>query len=625
MSDIAKEVSGLCAKDLVSSEAKYHGSCYKSFSRVMSKSSQTFVNDSLKDNCGIDSVYETVYQFCQELINSSKVILFKEIRKIMQEESKIQGIEIPLSDYNNLIRKLSNKFEELRFIHQEPNKVLVFPATLKAEDLVSEYYNLKCELDSLNTTQNDYERAVINVAKKINAEITSLVSSMSWPPKEQDLHPEKTLLYIPHLLDIFCMVTISGKVNKNDSNRSERAIHLKNSIAQDFVYAASNGTIKTSKSILFPTLVKAPCNNTEVIRIINQYGHGISYSMIEEIETEHALKVINKQKESRVIIPEGITADNCGSPIALMIADNIDNLESTLSCSGTPHRVNSILVTTKATEINREMEEDDEYQCPAKRKCRRSLPPEAISSEIRDYHGGNRVGPGELIEVKNLSRSTSYLNIRDIQRLRYLIWIEVRKLRTRPSLLIPGWTGFNIKVANNVVITASNISYLDTIDAPATDLKTAYEVLCRACEIRDRLGLKAVACVFDQSFYAKAMEVVWKNKEIFSNLVIMMGGFHLLLMPLGIIGNRVGDAGLIELAVESDVVAGGSIEKVLTGKNYNRAVRMHKIFYEALMRLLINAFESSVSEDQKSYFGFENRRCRRIEIELRSGKKHCSS
>ena len=276
MSDIAKEVSGLCAKDLISSEAKYQGSCYKSFSRVMSKSSQTFVNDSLKDNSGIDSAYETVYQFCQELINSSKVTEFKEIRKIMQEESKIQGVEIPLSDYNNLIRKLSNKFEELRFIHQEHNKVLVFPATLKVEDLVSEYYNLKCELDSLNTTQNDDERAVINVAKKINAEIKSLVSPMSWPPKEQDLHPEKTLLYIPHLLDIFCMVTISGKVNENDSNRSERAICLKNSIAQDFVYAASNGTIKTPKSILFPTVVKALCNNTEVIRIINQYGHDVT-------------------------------------------------------------------------------------------------------------------------------------------------------------------------------------------------------------------------------------------------------------------------------------------------------------------------------------------------------------
>ena len=41
-----------------------------------------------------------------------------------------------------------------------------------------------------------------------------------------------------------------------------------------------------------------------------------------------------------------------------------------------------------------------------KEKGHRSLPPEAISSEIRDYYGGKRVGPGELIEVKNLSRRT---------------------------------------------------------------------------------------------------------------------------------------------------------------------------------------------------------------------------
>ena len=80
----------------------------------------------------------------------------------------------------------------------------------------------------------------------------------------------------------------------------------------------------------------------------------------------------------------------------------------------------------------------------------------------------------------------------------------------------------------------------------------------------------------------------------------MMGGFHLLMMLLGIIGHRFGDAGLEELGVESDVVAGGSIEKVLSGKNYNRAIRMHKILYQAFMRLLMNAFESSLSEDQRN-------------------------
>ena len=56
------------------------------------------------------------------------------------------------------------------------------------------------------------------------------------------------------------------------------------------------------------------------------------------------------------------------------------------------------------------------------------------------------------------------------------------------------------------MIVKSNIAYLDTIDSPATDLKTAFKVLCRASEIRDRLNSKAVACVFDQSFYAKAVE-----------------------------------------------------------------------------------------------------------------------
>ena len=80
----------------------------------------------------------------------------------------------------------------------------------------------------------------------------------------------------------------------------------------------------------------------------------------------------------------------------------------------------------------------------------------------------------------------------------------------------------------------------------------------------------------------------------------MMGGFHLLMMLLGVIGGRFEDAGLAELAVESDVVGGASFAKVLSGKNCNRAIRMHKILHEALMRLLINAFEFSLSENKKN-------------------------
>ena len=39
----------------------------------------------------------------------------------------------------------------------------------------------------------------------------------------------------------------------------------------------------------------------------------------------------------------------------------------------------------------------------------------------------------------------------------------------------------------------------------------------------------------------------------------MMGGFYLIIMLLGVIGTRFSDAGLRELAIESDTIAEGSM------------------------------------------------------------------
>ena len=49
MSYVAKEVLGLCAKDLILSESKHHGSCYKMCLRVLSNSNETFVDKDFND------------------------------------------------------------------------------------------------------------------------------------------------------------------------------------------------------------------------------------------------------------------------------------------------------------------------------------------------------------------------------------------------------------------------------------------------------------------------------------------------------------------------------------------------------------------------------------------------
>jgi len=63
--------------------------------------------------------------------------------------------------------------------------------------------------------------------------------------------------------------------------------------------------------------------------------------------------------------------------------------------------------------------------------------------------------------------------------------------------------------------------------------------------------------------------------------------FHTISTLLSIIGKRFQDAGLRDVCVESGVIADGSIAGVMEGRKYNRAVRLYKLFYEALMMFLL--------------------------------------
>ena len=59
---------------------------------------------------------------------------------------------------------------------------------------------------------------------------------------------------------------------------------------------------------------------------------------------------------------------------------------------------------------------------------------------------------------------------------------------------------------------------------------------------------------------------------------------------LSIIGKGFGDAGLRDILIESRIVAEGSVNGVLVGKQYNRAVSGHKCVCEALMQLAWQEF-----------------------------------
>ena len=92
------------------------------------------------------------------------------------------------------------------------------------------------------------------------------------------------------------------------------------------IYAVSNGKIKRPKSILFPQAIKTLTNNRELISITNKLGHGVCYSVLQELVTENAYRISNQQ-ESGAILPDGAQQET----FTVYAVDNIDRLEETLS------------------------------------------------------------------------------------------------------------------------------------------------------------------------------------------------------------------------------------------------------------------------------------------------------
>ena len=107
---------------------------------------------------------------------------------------------------------------------------------------------------------------------------------------------------------------------------SSRVNRLKLSIGQDLVYAISNGRIKTPKSILYPYAITSLTNSTKLITINNQLGHGISASILEELATENAFRVLENQSEDSVLL-HGVSNE----VFTMTVHDNIDRNEETLS------------------------------------------------------------------------------------------------------------------------------------------------------------------------------------------------------------------------------------------------------------------------------------------------------
>ena len=111
------------------------------------------------------------------------------------------------------------------------------------------------------------------------------------------------------------------------------------SFGQDLIYAVNNGRVLTPKRIALPLSVKTWTGSAEVVMTLNRFGHGISYTALEELKTAMAEKQIQHQS-SGCVPPSNIVP----GVFSIFCYDNNDLQEETLSGKGTTHCTNGIVI-----------------------------------------------------------------------------------------------------------------------------------------------------------------------------------------------------------------------------------------------------------------------------------------
>lgn len=94
-----------------------------------------------------------------------------------------------------------------------------------------------------------------------------------------------------------------------------------------------------------------------------------------------------------------------------------------------------------------------------------------------------------------------------------------------------------------------------------------------------------------------AMQLQLQEQPKFNNLFINLGAFHIEMAFFKALGKFIDSSGIVDILVQSEVIAEGSTNGFIDGKHFNRCKRIHGLLFGALQSLHIEKFISEYGLD----------------------------
>jgi hypothetical protein len=146
----------------------------------------------------------------------------------------------------------------------------------------------------------------------------------------------------------------------------------------------------------------------------------------------------------------------------------------------------------------------------------------------------------------------------------------------------PNWSGYMSDVSVGDYPGQSTVSFLPILDMDPSDMTCIFSTLCFFAEQAKKLNIETPVVTFDQPLWLRATEIV-RAKSM--NVVLILGGFHLMMSYMGSLGFIMRGSGLSEALQQ--IYGPNAVDHLLSGKAVSRAVRAHLLTESALTTKLL--------------------------------------
>jgi len=119
-------------------------------------------------------------------------------------------------------------------------------------------------------------------------------------------------------------------------------------------------------------------------------------------------------------------------------------------------------------------------------------------------------------------------------------------------------------------------------------------------EVSSKVGQEYTLVTMDLTAAKIAYDLIWSDHDLYQKVVLNLGPFHTMCSYMGAVAKMMSSSGFEDIVVEAGLCASVSIEQVMSGRHYNRAVRVHHRMLDAVERMLLNAFRDTLDLTQEN-------------------------